>query len=251
MIIYQLTNKLNGKSYIGQTVHTLHQRLKGHARHKRRSIIGNAIKKYGIQCFDSKILVYANSLEELNYYEEALIAKLHTQRPSGYNIKLGGGNHRGMTHTPEAIEKIRAASTGRQHSDEAKAKISATRIMKQIRHTPEVLARISEKRKGQMSGEAHPMFGKTHSEEAKRKISELSKGRHHTEEAKQKISEASKNMWETRERTVPYKPRPSTQGRTPWNKGKTGFTHTDEVKQQISEASKLSWNIRRQEQITT
>lgn len=41
-------------------------------------------------------------------------------------------------------------------------------------------------------GEKHNMYGKHHTEETKRKMSEAKKGRHHTEETKNKISEAQK-----------------------------------------------------------
>lgn len=241
MLIYQLTNKLNGKSYIGQTVQTLEHRVRGHRTHKRRSAIGNAVKKYGIESFDQRILLYAGSHEELDYYEEQLIARLNTQRPNGYNIKLGGNVHRGMAHTPEAIEKIRQASTGRLHSEATKQKISQTRIEKGFRHTPEVLAQISAKMKGRVG----TFKGKTHSIATKQKISESGLGRKHSSEDKQKISEASKEMWQTRSRQVPYKARPSMRGRTAWNKGKTGFHHTSETKQKISEASTKMWAIRK------
>ena len=43
MIIYKITNKLNNKSYIGQTVGTLENRI---YRHKRKnSVISSAFKK--------------------------------------------------------------------------------------------------------------------------------------------------------------------------------------------------------------
>lgn len=200
--------------------------------------ISRALRKYGLHCFEQKILLYADSLEELNYYEELLVENLKTRTPNGYNITVGGKSKKGLVHTPEAIEKIRAASTGRSHTDEIKAKISKTRIEKGFRHTPEVLARISEKRKGQMTGTDHPMFGKTHSDETKHKIGEAGLGRVHTDEAKHKIAEASKEMWQTRSRTVPFKERPKAKGRTVWNKGMTGFTHTEEAKKKISEAIK-------------
>ena len=43
-----------------------------------------------------------------------------------------------------------------------------------------------------MVGEANSFYGKIHSEEAKRKISEAKKGKIHSEEAKKKIGEAMK-----------------------------------------------------------
>ena len=55
------------------------------------------------------------------------------------------------------------------------------------------------------TGKNHPYFGKHHSEEARRKISEAMKGnnhpnfgKHHSEESKRKMSEARKRYWEKR-----------------------------------------------------
>lgn len=193
MIIYQLTNRLNGKRYIGQTVHTLERRVRSHVRDRRsRTAISNALRKYGLKGFDCRVLVQVDSLEELNYYEEALVRLLKTQRPHGYNITIGGESKTGFKHTPGAIEKIREASTGRKHTEEAKAKISRTRLEKGFRHTQEVLDKISQSRKGQMTGEKHPMYGKTHSDEAKQKISAAGKGRRHSDEARQKFPKHQK-----------------------------------------------------------
>jgi len=233
MIIYQLTNKRNGKIYIGQTIGTLENRLRGHLNPRRNtSAIHRALTKYGAQAFKKDILVYCQNKDEANHYEKLLVEKLNTRTPYGYNITVGGESRMGMTHTPEAIEKIRAASTGRLHSKEAKQKIREAHIG--VRHTPEVLERISAKLKGREG----TFKGHTHSDEAKQKISENGKKLAHTDEVKQNIAEASKKMWETRLRTVPFKERPSAKGRTPWNKGQSGFTHTEEARLKISQASK-------------
>lgn len=51
-----------------------------------------------------------------------------------------------------------------------------------------------------VGGEGGPHFlGKTHSEEAKRKVAEASKKRTHSEEAKKKISEANRRRWKNPE----------------------------------------------------
>ena len=52
--------------------------------------------------------------------------------------------------------------------------------------------KISEGNKGKLAGKSHHMFGKTHTDEAKRKISEAGKRLKHTDETKRKISIANK-----------------------------------------------------------
>ena len=49
--------------------------------------------------------------------------------------------------------------------------------------------KISNSMKGKMAGEKHPFYGKHHSDETNKKISESMKGKKQSEEAKQKISE--------------------------------------------------------------
>ncbi len=64
-------------------------------------------------------------------------------------------------------------------------------------HTEETKKKISEAKKGKGAGEDNPFYGKHHTEEARRKVSEANKGRTHTvsAEARKKISEAMKKRW--------------------------------------------------------
>lgn len=172
MIIYQFRNRINGKCYIGQTIGTLEQRLKGHLSGQRsNSLIYRAFKKYGVENFDKTIVLYANDLSELNYYEKECIRVFKTLAPNGYNLATGGDNS--------------------LHHEISKQRISKTRIERGIRHTPETLAIISSKLKGRES----TFKGKHHTDETKKKLSENGKLLIHTDESKQKIVSASKSMW--------------------------------------------------------
>ena len=59
-------------------------------------------------------------------------------------------------------------------------------------HSAETRKKISEGNKGKQAGEKHPMYGRHHSEDAKRRQGAAWKGRCHTEESKKKMSEAQK-----------------------------------------------------------
>lgn len=112
-LIYKATNKINGKSYVGQTIQSLHDRRKeGYGDTK----FGRAIKKYGKDNFEYTILweLEASTKEELiynlNILEEIEIGKRNlTDRDEGYNTKMGGFNG-SFQHTEEAKRKIGEAS---------------------------------------------------------------------------------------------------------------------------------------------
>jgi hypothetical protein len=109
---------------------------------------------------------------------------------------------------------------GKPFSIESRKKISNTRTARHIKptyvfpkghlpwntgktHPIETRKKISEKLKGKYGGNKHPMFGKHHIEEARRKIKEARKkqiiisgidspnyGKHHSNETRRKMSES-------------------------------------------------------------
>ena len=81
--IYRITNKLNGKSYVGQSVHC-GKRLDEHS--KGTQLIDEIIQIEGIENFNFEILKEVEK-SELNYWEDYFIIKFGTMFPSGYNKK--------------------------------------------------------------------------------------------------------------------------------------------------------------------
>lgn len=113
MVIYKITNLLNGKIYIGQTIGTLKSRKNGYKKemhmakvHGRTSRpIVNALNKYGMHNFEfTTVEDEVQSMEELNRLEEYYIK--HTEsliEQGGYNIMLGGDNRRMSEDTKRKI----------------------------------------------------------------------------------------------------------------------------------------------------
>lgn len=101
-VVYKITNTINNKIYIGQTVQKINRRFLQHCE-KRKSIISKAINKYGKQNFKVDILFIANCIEELNSKEQQFISKNNCIVPFGYNITSGGNNFR---HNQQTKRKL-------------------------------------------------------------------------------------------------------------------------------------------------
>ena len=84
--IYVLTNTLNGKSYVGQTVNKAKDRYSGHRRSNQ--LIGLSIRECGWENF--KINNYFVPDCMLDYFEKEMIRKADSIFPNGYNVKSGG-----------------------------------------------------------------------------------------------------------------------------------------------------------------
>lgn len=91
-IIYKITNKVNGKSYIGQTRYTLEFRWRQHQHKRDDTYFHNAIHKYGVDNFSIEILEECD-IADLNSREIFYIAKYDSFK-NGYNLTIGGDGNR-------------------------------------------------------------------------------------------------------------------------------------------------------------
>lgn len=91
--IYVITNRINGKRYVGKTTSSIEKRFQEHKYDAYNRQIKNrplymAMRKYGIENFSIKQLEECN-VDELSLKEMYWINKLDTYR-NGYNATLGG-----------------------------------------------------------------------------------------------------------------------------------------------------------------
>lgn len=110
MIVYKITNLVNGKAYVGQTVRSIERRFKEHCEHSNKNrLLSNAIRKYDKKNFKIEVLSVANSRNELDAKEHEYIIKFNTLSPNGYNLKDGGNS---STYSETARKNMSKAKDG-------------------------------------------------------------------------------------------------------------------------------------------
>lgn len=157
--IYCIENLINSKKYIGQSV-DISNRWRHHKNELNSNIHFNdylqkSWNKYGEDNFRFYVLEFCDvdQLDELEVYYIALYNTLN--RDKGYNLTSGGTDNR--TYSDETRVKISNSLKGHKVSLESRVKISENHA--------------------DVSGERNGMYGKRHSDEAKRKVSQANKGK--------------------------------------------------------------------------
>lgn len=96
--IYKITNKINGKVYIGQTTRTVEERIYEHFKpciiKSKKYYLYYALNKYGVENFEVHTLVSGiKNTVLLNELEIHYIHLYNTRNHKyGYNLKMGGSN---------------------------------------------------------------------------------------------------------------------------------------------------------------
>ena len=95
--IYKITNLVNNKIYIGQTINSIDKRFKQHLSQVNCanicSALYSAFTKYGKENFIIESIVSGEySREELNELEIFYIKKFDSLSPNGYNLQSGGNS---------------------------------------------------------------------------------------------------------------------------------------------------------------
>lgn len=140
--VYVLTNRRNGKVYVGQTTQRFEARLSQHSRCK--TLIGVALRKYGKENFS----YFENEVPEelMDNLERNLITLYNCHSPDGYNLDSGGNKRKHLSaetrtkmsvskrgschplfgkHLPNEYRmKLSAANKGRSTSEATRAKLS-------------------------------------------------------------------------------------------------------------------------------
>jgi group I intron endonuclease len=198
--LYKITNSVNGKIYIGQTV----EPTKRWYQHRRDAAnpkypFHHAINKYGVHNFEFEVIACCTNQDDANYSEELLIQQYDSlvQNGKGYNVALGG------SVAPKSEAWKQALQDWRDNlSEEEKAAINKKRsyaTIQQIetqghpslgkKRTPEQLAKMSTAQQNRTW---------EYTDEVRKNMSEAHIGIKDTEETKQRKSESAKLAWEER-----------------------------------------------------
>ena len=170
MVIYLITNKINNKQYVGQTIQGIKARWRQHRSCKTCTYLSRALQKYGSDSFTVEVVETCNTIEDLNSREIHWMAHYRTLAPAGYNLRAGGGS-RGKVHA-HTRRKISASLQGEKNHFYGKT------------HSEETRALISSK----LSGENSPNWGKIQTAKHNKNISKGNMGRKLSAEHKQKLS---------------------------------------------------------------
>lgn len=214
--VYIHSNNINNKVYVGITSATPHERwgVNGcNYQKKQHPVFAAAIEKYGWDNFEHIIFAEDLTETEAKHMEILLIALYKSncrryKKPSyGYNMTDGGDGTVGRLCTAETKRKIseansnpseqtrkkmRNAHLGKRTSDDTKRKMRDThKHLPHIPHTEETKRKLSEIAKERYKNpENCPMFGKNHTEESKKRIGDGH--RNPSEKTRKKMSGSAK-----------------------------------------------------------
>lgn len=186
-VIYKYTNKINGKIYIGQTINEK-RRLNQHKKSSENSLFHRAIKKYGWENFEYKVLfkIHCNNEQDLTNtlnIKESIAIRFFNSIDSnvGYNLKISGSKGKLNKSVRDKISKSHKGLPGRKHTDEEKKSLSIKRrgVLNPMYgihrpHTEEEKIKMSIALKGKYVGPKNLNFGKKRkplSNEVKNKLS--------------------------------------------------------------------------------
>lgn len=228
--VYCHINKVNYKMYFGITNIKPKYRWNNGNGYKTQKIFYNAIKKYGWDNFDHLIIEQNLSEDAACNLEKVLIEKYNTtDRKNGYNFSTGGIHY---SHTEETKKHLSKVLKGKHNSPKTEFKKGWIPINKGKKMSLEQVEKLRERAIGNKYALGHKL-----SEEQKKKISEIKKGKRTSLNTEFKKGEVpwNKGIPMTPEHYEKCKATMFQKGQKAWNNGKK---MTEEQKQKLRNAKR-------------
>lgn len=170
-LVYKITNKVTGETYIGQ--HQTYDVEDGYMGSGK--ILKEKIKELGIEHFKKEILGDYGSFEEMNNAEIHFISLLQPE----YNVSLGGESFANINSVPGLNNKAGQYKKAHQKHLQMYKEDSAYKE-KCLKAISNGVKKAYEEGKMQHIWGNTNWLGKKHTEEAKRKMSEIKRGKQTT-----------------------------------------------------------------------
>lgn len=185
--VYIHTNKKSGKSYIGITCAGVRNRMYAHescARLGSQKPFHRALRKFGPEGFETRVLASCFGLEAANEFEILLIGEFGTFGPGGYNATRGGDGVRGLSPTKARREQI-----SKQFRELPRTEDHRRRISEALSGQPRPY--VADMNRKRLLGSKQDLARKANSLQALAKANEAWRGSKHSDGAR-KAMRASK-----------------------------------------------------------
>ena len=174
--IYETVNKINGQSYIGKHItDNPNDDYLGSGKYLKR-----AIKKYGIENFEKKVLHIFDNKEDMDKKEAELVDEAYLKFCKTYNLKQGGEggwdyvNEKGFAKSKEHLilaNNTKKNKYAEEWNDLYKSIYKRGLMIWKQSNDPEI-----KKKRSEIAGNAFK--GKHHTKETRKRLSEKHKGKH-------------------------------------------------------------------------
>lgn len=180
-LIYQITNTVNNKIYIGKHItENVDDDYFGSGKYLKR-----AQKKYGLDKFVKTILFECQNKEEMDLLEKCVVTQEFCDRDDTYNINVGGDGGWSYVNTFDPFQHEKCVNAGKcgglkSIENAINAGYSGIFAYSTRNKSQQEMQQIHDKRKRNHAlyiasrniyGKNNPMFGKQHSQSSRKKMS--------------------------------------------------------------------------------
>ena len=195
--IYKITNLLNSKIYIGQSVQP-NKRWHQHKKDSKtpRFTLQFAMNKYGVENFSFEIIACCKNQDDANYTETLLVSTYNSLLPNGYNMTHGGLNAPKSDAWKQSMNKWRSSLSEEEKQIIRNKQSEATKqqILQQG-HPAQGHKWTEEQRKAIFEWRSSADKEAIYTPEVRQKMRESHLGHKQSEETLEKRSESLKAAW--------------------------------------------------------